>query len=120
MFLTPNPQNRSSVFACGGWNLVSLLRISLVRGRKNADGADGRAEPKIGQNVHTRSLKIGVSHTCGRGVTHTYGGGVTHTCFGAASVGLFVRLGFVLGFSSVGGLSAVSVRPPFKFFRGID
>ena len=40
------------------------------------------AVSQIVQFVHARSLKTGLTHTCGRGVTHTYGTGVTHTCFG--------------------------------------
>ena len=48
MFLTPNPQNRPSVFACGGWNLVSLFRISLVRGRKTlTEQTEGRSRKLV-------------------------------------------------------------------------
>ena len=50
----------------------------------------------FGQFVHTRSVKIGVTHTCGIGLSHTYGIGLSHTCLAAFSVGHFVRLDFQL------------------------
>ena len=48
---------------------------------------------QIGQNVLARSLKIGVTHTCGGGVTHTYGTGLTHTCFGGVFGWSFCTIG---------------------------
>ena len=45
----------------------------------------------IGQKVHTRSLKTGVTHTYGGGVTHTYGIGLSHTCFEVVLCVHFVR-----------------------------
>ena len=38
--------------------------------------------------VLARSLRIGLTHTCGWGVTQTYGRGVSHTDFGAVGEGV--------------------------------
>jgi len=48
---------------------------------------------QIGQNVLARSLKIGVSHTCGGGVTHTYGTGLSHTYLGGVFGWSFCTIG---------------------------
>lgn len=63
------------------------------RGGKYRSSWSVRSDAQIGQNVHARSLSIGVSHTYDGGMSHTDGRGVSHTDFEAIEVGLFVRLG---------------------------